>query len=247
MPSKKFLFALVFASFFASACSHRQHVAQIPPPPPPTTAQPPSPPPAERSPARQPEERENNAPKALASYTEVGYASWYGDPYHGRRAANGEIYNKYKLTAAHLTLPMGAEVKVTNLENNLSVNVRINDRGPFAKSRIVDLSLAAAQKIQMTGPGTALVRLEVLSLPSEPDMGSFLVQAGAFGERQSAEKLRDRLKPRYGDPIIEKAETDQGIVYRVRLGPKSSLLQSRQLASELRSEMLDAYVVRVDK
>lgn len=242
MPSGKLLFALVVASFFASACSHRQHVAQIPVQPPCCSSAGDH---TTRPPAEQPGPQ-SSAAKALARYTEVGYASWYGDPYHGRRAANGEVYDKYKLTAAHLTLPFGTQLKVTDLENNRSVNVRINDRGPFVKGRILDLSLAAARQIQMVGPGTALVRLEILSLPAEPDFGAFAVQVGAFRERAAAEKLRERLNRRYGNASIETAESEHGIVYRVRLGPKSSLSQATQLARELDREMLLAFVVRVD-
>src|SRR5436189_2027216 len=98
----------------------------------------------------------------------VGYASWYGDPYHGRRTSNGETYNKYSLTAAHRTLPFDTVVKVKNLANGQIVKVRINDRGPFKENRIIDLSYAAAKEIGMLGPGTARVSLEVLEIVSNP-------------------------------------------------------------------------------
>ena len=91
-----------------------------------------------------------------------GIASWYGPDFHGRRTANGEIYNMYGMTAAHKTLPFDTMLRVTNLENGRSVVVRVNDRGPYAKGRIIDLSKSAAEKLQMIGPGTARVRLEVL-------------------------------------------------------------------------------------
>ena len=100
---------------------------------------------------------------AVVGATETGIASWYGHPYHGRRAANGEVYDMNQLTAAHLSLPFGAWVRVTNLDNGLEVDVRINDRGPFVKDRIIDLSRAAAKEISMLGPGTAKVRLTVIS------------------------------------------------------------------------------------
>jgi len=92
----------------------------------------------------------------------TGYASWYGDPFHGRRTASGEVYDKYKFTAAHPKLPLGTKAKVTNLKNDRSVVVDINDRGPFVKGRIVDLSLAAARRIGMVDSGIARVRIEVL-------------------------------------------------------------------------------------
>jgi rare lipoprotein A len=93
--------------------------------------------------------------------TQTGIASWYGPGFHGRRTSSGEIYNQYDLTAAHQTLPHGTRVQVTNLTNGRSVSVRINDRGPFVDDRIIDLSYAAAHQIDMIGPGTAMVRLDV--------------------------------------------------------------------------------------
>jgi len=94
--------------------------------------------------------------------TQEGIASWYGPGFHGRRTANGEVYNQYELTAAHQTLPAGTHVRVTNLTNGRAVLVRINDRGPFVDDRIIDLSYAAARQIDMIGPGTAPVRLQVV-------------------------------------------------------------------------------------
>lgn len=94
--------------------------------------------------------------------TQEGIASWYGPGFHGRRTANGEVYNQYDLTAAHQTLPHGTQVRVTNLTNGRVVLVRINDRGPFVDDRIIDLSYTAARQIEMIGPGTAPVRIEVL-------------------------------------------------------------------------------------
>ena len=106
------------------------------------------------------------APPAVhAGDTETGVASWYGVPYHGQRAASGEIYDMEQLTAAHRTLPFQTVVEVTNLDNGKRVTVRVNDRGPFVKGRILDLSHAAAQKIGMIGPGTARVRLKVVQPP----------------------------------------------------------------------------------
>jgi rare lipoprotein A len=98
--------------------------------------------------------------------TETGTASWYGDPYNGRRAASGEIYDMRQLTAAHRTLPFGTWVRVDDLDNGKQVDVRINDRGPFVDGRIIDLSLEAARQIKMVGPGTARVRLKVIAAPN---------------------------------------------------------------------------------
>ncbi len=113
---------------------------------------------------------------------EEGMASWYGNPYHGRRTSNGEIYDMDQLTAAHLSLPFDTWVRVTNLENGRSVDVRINDRGPFLKNRVIDLSREAAREIGMIGPGTARVRVQVVGVPGkpyEPEDGRQVAQTAA--------------------------------------------------------------------
>ena len=97
--------------------------------------------------------------------TETGIASWYGVPYHGRRSASGEIFDMEKLTAAHRALPFETWVEVTNLSNGKQVDVRITDRGPFVRGRIIDLSMAAARQIDMVRAGTARVRLKVIIAP----------------------------------------------------------------------------------
>jgi rare lipoprotein A len=103
---------------------------------------------------------------AILGAAEVGVASWYGHPYHGRRTSNGEVYDMDQMTAAHLSLPFGTLVRVTNLDNGRGTEVRINDRGPFVNDRIIDLSRAAARQISMIGPGTAKVRVEVIATPA---------------------------------------------------------------------------------
>ena len=106
-------------------------------------------------------------PKEYNEYSEQGIASWYGLKFHGKKTANGEIYNMNELTAAHRILPMPVIVKVTNLENNKSVILRVNDRGPFAKDRIIDLSKAAAQRLEFIDKGTAKVQIELLPKETE--------------------------------------------------------------------------------
>jgi hypothetical protein len=115
--------------------------------------------------------RPRSAPEAMhvdVGDHETGYASWYGPDYHGNRTASGERYNMFELTAAHPTWPFGTMVKVVNLENNRSVVVRINDRGPFAEGRIIDLSYKAAREIEFSRSGTVKVRIEVVALPQGP-------------------------------------------------------------------------------
>jgi rare lipoprotein A len=107
-----------------------------------------------------------------------GIASWYGQPHHGRRAASGEVYNMHRLTAAHRTLPFHTIVRVHNKHNGREVNVRINDRGPFVKGRVIDLSYAAAKALDMLKPGTAPVRLKIVPAKARYPEPEFSVQVG---------------------------------------------------------------------
>lgn len=178
--------------------------------------------------------------------TESGLASWYGYPYHGRRAADGEIYNMEALTAAHRTLPFNTWVKVSNLDNHRSVEVRINDRGPFVDNRIIDLSHAAAQAIQMIGPGTARVRLEVTRLPETTEPGTFAVQVGAFRDRRRAERLCQQMESRYG---MARVVPREGELWRVLVGSEPTESSAAALANRIRKdsgENMPAFVVRVD-
>src|SRR5215470_3057827 len=140
--------ATVLIALFLAGCAHRQRAQSIPPPP----------------------------GAVRLGYSETGLASWYGNPYHGRRTAGGEIYDMEQLTAAHRTLPFNTWVRVFDLDNDRTVDVRINDRGPFVDGRVIDLSHAAAQAIQMIGPGIARVRLQVMRLPEGATAGELAVQ-----------------------------------------------------------------------
>lgn len=158
-----------------------------------------------------------------------GMASWYGDDFHGKRTSNGEIYNMYALTAAHKILPMNTMVKVTNLLNNRSLIVRINDRGPFVKSRIIDLSYKAASRLGIAGRGTAPVRLEVVGFSGKiqrdktrryerRDIGGFLVQIGAFRNLDGAKVYAKRLVQQYGtryNGVIKRSLWNGYSIYRV--------------------------------
>jgi rare lipoprotein A len=133
-----------------------------------------------------------------ALFTETGIASWYGPPYHNRRGSNGEVYDMNAMTAAHRTLPLGCIVRVTNLKTGHSTTVRITDRGPFIPGRVLDLSLAAAKKVDVQQPGLARVRLDVLKSPVPLDSGGrWAVQIGAFEHEAEAGKLADHLSRRY--------------------------------------------------
>ncbi len=176
---------------------------------------------------------------------EVGLASWYGYPYHGRRASNGEIYDMEKLTAAHRTIPFGTMVEVKNLSNNLEVTVRITDRGPFVGDRIIDLSRAAARQIQMIGPGTAKVRVRVVGLPEAAPSGYFAVQVGAFRDRENAERLRKQMESAYGAARLSLRDGKPPL-WRVLVGRAATPEEAASVASRLKTEVGPAFVVRVD-
>jgi rare lipoprotein A len=225
------------ALLFAGGCSHG-HRAGIP-----TTA-PPAPQP-DTSPFPPPSKIPQ--PSAPLRMIEEGNASWYGVPYHGRKAANGEIYDMYKLTAAHRTLPFETIVRVTNLRNGKQTQVRINDRGPFVEGRIIDLSLAAAREIDMVGTGVARVRLELVSGPAAMN-GAFTVQVGAFLQRVNADKLRQSLERRYQPVFVFEYDSPKGMFYRVRVGRVASEAAANRLADKLRAqESLTTFVVRLDE
>ncbi len=178
---------------------------------------------------------------------EYGIASWYGPPYHGRRSANGEIYDMEKLTAAHRTLPFDTWVKVENLSNERSVEVRITDRGPFVEGRIVDLSRAAAREIQMLGPGVVEVRLTVIAPPKgAPAPALFAVQVGAFAERANAENLAESLRRRYPNCRLVHRESSSP-PWRVLVGEEPGMERAAALARELRRHVRAAFVVRLDE
>jgi rare lipoprotein A len=166
---------------------------------------------------------------------EIGIASWYGHPYHGRPAANGEIYDMEQFTAAHRTLAFGTLVRVVNLENSKSVDVRITDRGPFVGDRVIDLSHAAARAIDMVGPGTARVRLEITQAPPASPPGFFAVQVGAFQVRANAERLRTEMQSRYGAAHIVLRPGDPPL-WRVLVGRAATPGDANSLAARIESE-----------
>ena len=177
---------------------------------------------------------------------ETGLASWYGHPYHGRPAADGEIYDMERLTAAHRTLPFGTLVRVTNLTNEKTVDVRIIDRGPFIDGRIIDLSHAAAVAIDLIGPGVTQVRLDVLSAPPPAPADSlFAVQAGAFVDKSRAERLCLLLDGEYG-PVRLVARAGSPSLWRVLVGSEPTEDTAKTLASKIRHEVGNAFVVRLD-
>ena len=236
-----FLLLLGFAGYFSLAgCAGRRVTAN----PPPSQPAPASPETIESSksatsvgapaPARSPKRGKASGTPAPEGYIEEGNASWYGVPFNGRRASNGEIYDMNKLTAAHRTLPFDTMVRVTNLNNGKSTVVRITDRGPFVENRIIDLSQAAARAIESIGPGVVPVRLEVITPGIDPTAGYFTVQVGAFRDPANAQRLRDRLSLSYSPIFVQQYDSPDGTYYRVRVGKVSGEEAARQFGEQLR-------------
>jgi len=205
-------FLVLLAVVFLTACGgHKQAKVKVPPPPPlPQPEQQPAPQPSvSTQPSKpKPEQKDKDQdalqetlsvpPDAKPLYTETGIASWYGPPYHNRRGSNGEVYNMHALTAAHRTFPLGSICRVTNVKTGNSTLVRITDRGPFIEGRVLDLSLAAAKKIDVWQAGLATVRVELLETSAPLDTGGrWAVQIGAFDDEQAAGELADHLSRKY--------------------------------------------------
>jgi rare lipoprotein A len=184
---------------------------------------------------------------ARIGHTETGLASWYGYPYHGRPAADGEIYDMESLVAAHRTLPFQTWVRVTNLTNQKTVEVRIIDRGPFVHGRIIDLSHEAANQIDLIRPGVAKVRLEVIRGPTNPTAGPFAVQVGVFRDQGVAERLRVEMASRYGSARLV-LRTGSPPLWRVLVGTETTQDGANQLAGQIAGQLgeKNAFVVRLD-
>lgn len=217
------------ALLFLTGCLHRRRAAVYPPSAPAT-------------------------PQTPISRKELrGVASWYGYPYQGRPTADGEIYNMYAMTAAHRTLPFGTRVRVHDLDNGRSVDVRINDRGPFIRGRIIDLSYAAAEALGMAGSGIARVDLQILNPENvygpAAVPGIFAVQVGAFRSEDNATRLEALIAPHFGPIVIQNYnDPAKGLLYRVRVGHLNTETAAQMLASDLKQAGLTqvTYVVRLN-
>jgi rare lipoprotein A len=229
---------LAACAFFVTGCGRKnKRVAGLPPAPAPRTT--PSGP-------KQPTAKQQLAPLPVG-YTEEGVASWYGIPYHGRKAADGETYDMETLVAAHRVMPFNTWLKVTNLTNNRTVNVRIIDRGPFVDNRIIDLSKAAARQIELLGPGIGRVRLEVIAAPADiPADDFYAVQVGVFSVYENAERLRAGFEQRFGSA---KLVPTQGSLprWRVLVGKEPTFDGAQHVAAALSAENRDVFVVRLDE
>ncbi len=224
------------ALLLLSACGGHKTAHQKVPPPPNVT-------PSESTTA-------NAAPPNLRNakpiYVETGLASWYGPPYDKHKGANGEIYDQNAMTAAHRTLPLNSWVRVTNVTTGRVAIVRITDRGPFIEDRIVDLSLAAAKAVDVWRPGTAEVKLEVLSAPAPIAQGGrWCVQIGAFQSEREARKLKEKLQDRYETASVIQFTGPTG--EWVRLRPQGDdKHEAEEVASKTHVKEGGVFLVRLD-
>jgi peptidoglycan lytic transglycosylase len=233
--------------FLVGCGGHKQARVAVPPPP----AVSPSPPAAADTQSRKTAES-NRAkisvpPDAKVIFTQTGSASWYGPPYHNRRSSNGEVYDMHAFTAAHRTLPLGSIVRVTNIKTGHSAVVRITDRGPFVGNRIIDLSLAAAQKIDVWKPGVATVKLEVLQTPAPLDVGGrWAVQIGAFEDERSADELAGHISRRYHSAQVQHFPSPAGNWWvRVRV-QDDDRKRAEEVARATETKAGAVFLVRLD-
>jgi rare lipoprotein A len=223
MITRRQAFTIGAGGLLLQACGHKRKAVSTPPTPSPSAVSP------------------------SDTEPETGLASWYGHPYHGRASASGEIYDMEQMTAAHRTLAFGTRVRVENLDNGMSTEVRINDRGPFVDGRIIDLSHAAAGAIGMIGPGVAHVKLTIIGLPAAPEPPVFAVQTGAFANRDNADRQQVQMAERYGAATLRmRAGTPP--MWRLLVGKAASPSAAETLARRIRQEQSipEAFVVRLD-
>ena len=193
-----------------------------------------------------PEQKPSSPGYTIEGSTQVGLASWYGIEEHNNYAASGERFSKYDYTAAHKTLPMGTVVRVTNLENGRDVVVKINDRGPFVGDRIIDMSHAPAESLDMIRKGVVKVKVEVVSTPSSktsnPFTPEYTVQVSSHTSRENASVVQRKLDLEFNDVRVESANVKGRTYYRVRVGRYSSKKEANKAASKLRR---NGYTTRV--
>lgn len=183
--------------------------------------------------------------KSAHGFVEEGIASWYGPGFHGKATATGETYNQYAMTAAHKILPLGTQVRVTNLGTGRSILVRINDRGPFVDDRVIDLSKAAATRLNIIGKGTARVRIQSIgtvadSTPSGDIKGNFFIQVGAFGSKPNAAKLINILTKAGQKGRLIFGSND---MWNVQVGPWQNSSAAQKMLPVLRAMYPNAFVV----
>lgn len=190
--------------------------------------------------------------KSSAGFVERGIASWYGPQFHGKKTSNGEIFDMNKISAAHPTLPLPTYVRVTNLETGAHMVVRINDRGPFKKNRVIDLSKAAAAKLGMLEKGTALVEVRAID-PGKPGQeppqpqpidGDIFIQVGAYGDPANAHSMRERITQALGQQVrVVTPSGGERPLYRVQVGPYKSVEETDRQAERIMAMGIETYII----
>ena len=215
-------FALFIGLFYLTACGpkHRVIIEERGLPPP------------EKKEGVKEEIKEGRIEKRESRGVQYGIASWYGSDFHGRPTSSGEIYDMYQLTCAHNTLPLGSMVMVTNLENGKSLELKVNDRGPFVKDRIIDLSYAGAKILGMWEKGTAYVKVEVIG-PLIEQVQRFTLQVGSFIDETNAKKLAEELRRSFANVYINTVETLTQKYHRVRVGQFENRESALSIAEKL--------------
>jgi len=231
----------------AGGCTTRSTYPPAPPPAPRPETSPPQTQPGQPRPYKALGQWYQPLPDAKG-FRQQGIASWYGPDFHGKRSSSGEIYDMHDMTAAHKTLPLGTLVRVRHLQNQRSIEVRINDRGPFVGDRIIDLSYEAARRLGVIGPGTAPVEVQAIGTlagtPTDVYSGNFTFQVGAFSSRENAERLRAELNPRFGNAHIVEFEQSGRVFYRLRVGKCASLDEAIAYEAHLKENgFKDAFAV----
>lgn len=183
--------------------------------------------------------------KNITEFTESGNASWYGNKFHGHLTSNGERYNMFAMSAAHKNLPLPSYVQVTNLENNKQVIVRVNDRGPFHEGRIIDLSYAAAYKLDMLKSGTAKVKIKLLHFPkntvqSAQEKKHYFVQYLVTSEHAKAQKLDKEISKKYQEKSLYLKDKN---IYKLRLGPFKNKSSAEKIQEKIQQQYPNAYIV----
>lgn len=182
--------------------------------------------------AKEPREGFEKTERRETRGVQYGVASWYGDDFHGKPTSSGEIYDMFQLTCAHNTLPLGTTVMVTNLENGRSLELKVNDRGPFVKERVIDLSYAAAKILGIWEKGTAFVKVETLG-PWVEEILRYTLQVASFNDEANAQKLADQLRKSFDNVYVATIETSTQKYHRVRIGQFETKESALTLAEKL--------------
>ena len=225
IPHSVSILAMIFLVLFSAACATRRQVVTDRRSPPPEKKE-------IRIETKEEKPTFERVEKRETRVVQYGVASWYGPDFHGKPTSSGEVYDKYQLTCAHNTFPLGTMVMVTNLDNGKSVELKVNDRGPFVKERIIDLSYAAARILGMWEKGTAQVKVEGLGPLIEPNQ-PFTLQVASFTDEANAQRMVVQLRKDFENVYVATMETSTQKYHRVRIGLFETRDQALAMAEKL--------------